>query len=223
MNYIKHLNKFFEIIEDDERLSPYHISLYLALFQHWNTNRFKNPLIIKRNDLMRVSKIGSLTTYTKCLKELHEFQYLNYSPNFNPSGSHINMYNFCISIYASNCTATSTANDSQSVQLLYINKKKQYKYEKGETINPTQNEVIDFFKENKWESSEADKFFFHYQSTDWYAGKSKILDWKASAQKWILNNLNSNNSNANDKNNHPKSLKAGNLHATTNKNYSDPL
>ena len=205
MNYIKHLNNFFEMMQDDERLSAFHISLYFALFQCWNVHHFKNPLVVKRNDLMKASKIGSLTTYTKCLKELHEFDYLNYSPNFNPSGSQINMYSFCTGSYTSKCTATSTANELESVHLLYINKKKQNKYEKGESITPTQNEVIDFFKENEWEHSEADTFFFHYQSTDWYAGKSKITDWKAAAQKWISNNLNfKNNNNEKNRNNNSK-------------------
>ena len=223
MNYIKHLNQFFERMQDDERLSAFHISLYIALFQHWNKNRFKNPLMIKRNDLMTAAKIGSLTTYTKCIKDLHEFDYLNYTPNFNPSGSQVTMYSFATGIYTSKCTASRTLTRPESVQLLYINKNKLNKQDKGKHTPPTQNEIIDFFKENNWSKEEADKFFFHYQSTDWHAGKSKILDWKASAQKWILSNLNSNNSYGNDKNNNKKPLNPGNLHVTTNKSYSDPL
>ncbi|WP_245553830.1 hypothetical protein [Cytophaga aurantiaca] len=210
-------------MQDDERLSAFHISLYIALFNNWNMNHFKNPLMIKRNSLMKAAKIGSLSTYTKCLKELHEFDYLNYKPSCNPLGSQINMYSFATSMYTTKCTAPSTLSDSKSVHLLYINENKQNKQGKEKQIPPTQNEIIDFFKEKKWEESEADKFFFHYQSTDWYAGKSKILDWKASAEKWILNNLNSNSRHGKDKNNHKKSGTPGNLHATTNKNYSDPL
>lgn len=211
-------------MQDDERLTVFHISLYISLFNYWNMNHFKNPVVIKRNDLMRASKIGSLNTYTKCLKELHEFDYLNYKPSFNPSGTEINMYTFGTSNYTSKCTGTSAGDDLVSVQLLYINKKKQNKYEKGENVNPTQNEVIYFFKENDWANSEADTFFFHYQSTDWYSGKSKITDWKAAAQKWISNNSNfKNNNNEKNRNNNSKLSKTENLHETTNSNYSEQL
>jgi hypothetical protein len=33
MNYIKHLTGVFTFFAEDDRLSPYHISLYMALFQ----------------------------------------------------------------------------------------------------------------------------------------------------------------------------------------------
>ena len=48
---------------DDERLSPFHVSLYLTLFQFWNLNRFKNPISIARQETMRLSKIGSVNNY----------------------------------------------------------------------------------------------------------------------------------------------------------------
>ena len=65
MNYIAHLTAVMERIAQDERLNPSHVSLYLALFQFWNMNRFKNPISIHREDTMRLSKIGSKNTYHK--------------------------------------------------------------------------------------------------------------------------------------------------------------
>jgi hypothetical protein len=56
MNYIKHLTGFFEQIINDYDLNPTHISLYIALFQQWNLNRFENPISITREEVMRVSK-----------------------------------------------------------------------------------------------------------------------------------------------------------------------
>ena len=80
---------------DDERLSPFHISLYLTLFQFWNLNRFKNPISIARQETMRLSKIGSVNTYIKCIKELDKWNYLKYAPSHNPlKGSLIYLYNF---------------------------------------------------------------------------------------------------------------------------------
>lgn len=84
MNYIKHLTEFFDKVSNDETLKPTHISLYIALFQSWNCNRFKNPVSISRDELMRISKIGSKATYHKCLKKLHAAGYVHYIPSYNP-------------------------------------------------------------------------------------------------------------------------------------------
>ena len=84
MNYIKHLTGFFEKVTVDYDLNPTHISLYIAMFQAWNQNRFTNPVNISRDELMRISKISSKATYHKCIKELIVNGYINYNPSFNP-------------------------------------------------------------------------------------------------------------------------------------------
>jgi hypothetical protein len=95
MNYIKHLTGFFEKVTTDKSLNPTHISLYIALFQFWNCNRFKNPISISRDEVMRISKISSKVTYHKCLKELHAKSYIKYEPSYNPfKGSHVFLFNF---------------------------------------------------------------------------------------------------------------------------------
>jgi len=95
MNYIKHLTGFFEKVAIDRTLNPTHVSLYIALFQFWNCNRFKNPISINRDEVMRISKISSKATYHKCLKNLHSLGYINYEPSFNPfKGSHVILFNF---------------------------------------------------------------------------------------------------------------------------------
>lgn len=95
MNYIKHLTGFFERVVKDKTLNPTHISLYVALFQFWNFNRFKNPISISRDEVMRISKISSKATYHKCLKNLHSLGYIDYQPSFNPfKGSQVFMLNF---------------------------------------------------------------------------------------------------------------------------------
>lgn len=95
MNYIKHLTGFFEKVAIDKTLNPTHVSLYIALFQFWNCNRFKNPISISRDEVMRISKISSKATYHKCLKNLHSLGYINYEPSYNPfRGSHVYLFNF---------------------------------------------------------------------------------------------------------------------------------
>lgn len=95
MNYIKHLTGFFEKVAIDKTLNPTHVSLYMSLFQFWNCNRFKNPISINRDEVMRISKISSKATYHKCLKNLHSLGYINYEPSYNPfKGSHVYLFNF---------------------------------------------------------------------------------------------------------------------------------
>ncbi len=99
MNYIKHLTGFFDRVAKDKLLNPTHISLYIALFQFWNCNRFKNPISISRDEVMRISKISSKATYHKCLKALHSQGYINYEPSYNPfRGSHVYLFDFASDI-----------------------------------------------------------------------------------------------------------------------------
>lgn len=71
---------------------------------------------------MQMSKIGSANTYTKCIKELHAWNYIQYMPSKNPlAGSKIHMYNF------DNSSDNSTDNSSVTVVRPYIKHNKQTK------------------------------------------------------------------------------------------------
>lgn len=94
-NYILHLNNSFKRFTAEEKATPFHISLYMALFQKWNSAKFRNPISIARDDIMHLSKIGSANTYSKCLKELHAWGYIKYVPSHSYHvGSKIYMYTF---------------------------------------------------------------------------------------------------------------------------------
>jgi len=93
MNYIKHLTGFFNCIAVEKSLNPTHISLYITIFQCWNINRFKNPVAITRDQMMRGSKISSTATFHKCIKDLQRLGYIDYNPSFNPySGTSITIH-----------------------------------------------------------------------------------------------------------------------------------
>ncbi len=95
INYIKHLNAVFIQFSKDNRLNPTHISLYVALFQLWNLNFFKDEFYINREEVMTYSKIGSKSTYHRCIKELTYWKYILYIPSHNPfKGSSIKMFDF---------------------------------------------------------------------------------------------------------------------------------
>ncbi len=83
MNYIRHITLFYAMLKKDQALTSAHVSLYLALFQCWNVNRFQNPILAHRENIMQLCKIGSKNTYHKCLKELHEARYIYCQPGLS--------------------------------------------------------------------------------------------------------------------------------------------
>jgi hypothetical protein len=84
MGEIKELTSFYESIRDDPRIGTTHISLYMALFQLYNLNGFRNPINICRKKVMEVAKISGLATFHKCIKHLNEFGYIRYKPSYDP-------------------------------------------------------------------------------------------------------------------------------------------
>ena len=109
MNYIRHLNGFFARLAEDKRMSSYHISLYFALFQQWNEQRFAEQFIISRGEMMELSRLGSLNTYARCMKELTEWGYIRYNPSSNlHAGSRVT----CIRFDTAGDTSSDTAGDT---------------------------------------------------------------------------------------------------------------
>ena len=225
VNYIKHLNAVFLQFSKDRRLNPTHISLYVALFQLWNTYHFPADFYINREEAMQYSKIGSKTTYHRCIKELNHWKYLIYEPSHNPfKGSRIKMFNFGTSdgqaLYP-NPTNIGTSNGQAVVS---INKHTQTgKNNTNDTKldqPKNENEVIDFFEKKNWPELEAKKFFNHYQGIGWkVGGKTKIVDWHATARNWMLKA---------DELKEEKTMVAvsqntDNLKTSSNKNYNEPL
>lgn len=258
MNYIRHLAGFFDRVAADERLNPTHISMYVSLFQFWNASRFKNPISISRNELMRVSKISAKATYHKCMKELNDFGYLKYKPSFNPfKGSLVYLFNFQTGneqplsthhtknetgseqaqepyINGSNIINQTSLNLGEPAQKKEVQKvnglrkeekeKLRQKKKKNSTplgdggfVAPQLSQVQEYFASQKFPPVEASKFYNYFQSNGWLVGgRTKMKDWQAAARNWMLNA----NKFAKDK---PVKPKAKHLHATTNKNYSEPL
>src|SRR5690554_5928447 len=169
VNYIHHMENTLVKFGNDQRVTPWHISLYLALFQIWNRTRFKKEINIRRDELMHLSKIGSTNTYSKCLKQLSEWNYIKYTPSKSRfKSSKVHMYRFdttpdtsrgttsntsCDTTSDTSCGTTSdTSPDTTSEHLVrpflnntkhIINNNKQYKTKEGEEKNssphPSQN------------------------------------------------------------------------------------
>lgn len=250
MNYIKLLNAAFEKFFFDDRLNPTHISLYMALFQEWNTSRFADEFYVNRRDLMRCAKIGSKSTYHRCITDLDSWVYLSYFPSNNPyKGSKIKMaiigtsdepvmgsydpileqvaeqyHPRSVRVVEQHHPITEQAVDSHrpiSGQALVS------------TINNTKQvnnikqpkgwqAVINFFIERSFNADEGKKFFEHYETRNWQTSDgNEIRDWRALATNWM------DRSELYVKENNPNKKQASqikdNLRTTKNKDYGQPL
>lgn len=230
VNYIKHLKGVFLQFSKDNRLNPTHISLYVALFQIWNNNRFLEEFYINREEVMSFSKIGSKSTYHKCIRELNHWKYLIYYPSHNPfKGSKIKMFNFETSSGQALVHSNTKIETSSGQALVSINKHIQTN-RNNKNINKLdqpKNEkiVIDFFKKEKWPIIEAQKFFNHYQGIGWkVGGKTKIVNWQATAKNWMIKSEEILSVQAQSRTNqNPVSQNMDNLKTSKNKNYNEPL
>ncbi len=314
MNYIRHLSGFFIRLAEDQRMTPYHISLYLALFQQWNVDRFGDWFIISRSEMMQLSRFGSANTYARCMKELSDWGYISYTASSNiHSGSRVSCIRFDTTTDIARNTGTdtgiktntstdtgndtgrntgisgSTENDtgrdttsdtgitantetdtgrstasekkdaasiktdtgcdtgSDTLLINSLNKNKQEeksvrrnqkldvdeneeKQKRFRTTNPENlpdekspvpdlSETEQFFEQNQFPRSEAQKFYAHYQSSGWKTGDmKKIISWQAVARKW-MNNTQSFKTDEREFNQVGTSKHS----VTVNKNYAEPL
>ena len=94
-------------------MSSYHISLYFALFQQWNTERFGDWFIISRSEMMQLSRIGSANTYARCIKELSDWGYISYTSSSNIHlGSRVSCIRFDTATDTANNTGADTARNT---------------------------------------------------------------------------------------------------------------
>ncbi|WP_047419605.1 hypothetical protein [Cellulophaga sp. Hel_I_12] len=225
VNYIKHLNAVFLLFSKDKRLNPSHICLYMGLFQLWNNYHFSTSFYINRDEVMQLAKIGSKTTYHRCIKELHHWKYLVYLPSYNPfHGSKIKMFNFGTSaeqVVDPFHTNMETSSGLAMVSINKHNKTKKRNINENKLDQPkNEKEVVDFFLKENWTALEAKKFYNHYEGIGWrVGGKSKIVNWQATARNWVLKA----NEIKKEKITFVKQKKADNLMVDIHKKYNEPL
>ncbi len=233
MNYIRQISAALEKMDTDSRITPFHISLYMALFRRWNLNFFKNPVSVSRDELMKLSKIGSVNTYIKCLKELDAFGFIRYQPSYNPHrGSLVYLFTFDNGSVQAVIPFKNNINNTNLDKQAKIDFDKNENSEKmkenemlgfGPGVPPSEIHVKIYFDEKGYPPVEAEKFFNYFQSNGWLVGgRSKMKDWKAAARNWILNAQKFSNHGKQQRNT-GQNPKPGNLQVRTNKDYSEPL
>ncbi len=249
MNYIKLLTAAFDKFYHDQRLNPSHISLYMALFQAWNVCRFTNEFFVNRKEIMQIAKIGSPTTYHRCITDLHSWNYLTYFPSNNPfKGSKVKMIVFLptddtveghhnpildqvaehynpisdqVAEYY-NSTDDKVLDSYHSINGQALVSNININKQNKHYKQPNRKAVINFFKEKGSDAIYAKKFFEYYESQEWHTGdKQPVHDWKALAVSWIERSKSFGN--VKKEKQRPNSIKDDNLKTYKNKNYGEPL
>jgi len=215
MNFIEHFRGWVNLAQADRRLKAHHISLYIALFRYWNENRFRNPFTIFRHEIMALSKIGSVTTYTRSLRDLTAWNYIRYEPSFDPQvGSKVHLYRFDQGAAQANGKSSGKGTGQgagkaggQGGDTYNINIPNTLNHPNrinGVNAHDTGHENLDFvtsgaatpqsidearsyFLEIQSTAAEGEKFYNHFQSVGWRAGRAQITDWRAAARKWVAN------------------------------------
>lgn len=181
MKQSKNIISFFGSFIQDSRMYPSHISLYVSLFQLWSSNKFQNPFRICREELMKLSKIKSFATYHKCINEIHNAGFINYSPSYNSyEGSSIEIIDF-----------ETVDKNKNEISL----EEKNLQEEKINFSIPMLYEIEMYFNERDVVSEEAYQFYSLYQSKDWSLTNDKPMKcWKSAARNWIskIKNINQN-------------------------------
>ncbi|PZR29088.1 MAG: hypothetical protein DI535_03480 [Citrobacter freundii] len=76
------LLEFLKASEGDVRITPAHISLFVALWRRKQLNQ-EERIHFFRYELSEMCKISSPTTFFNNLRDLHTFGYLKYTPSHN--------------------------------------------------------------------------------------------------------------------------------------------
>jgi hypothetical protein len=176
---------------------------------------------------MRFSKIASKTTYHKCLRELSNWKYIDYSPSHSQyRGSKISLSNFWTTVgQPVDKQWTSTGQPLVSNTNIY-----KHNSDENENIGKGRTpkiflEVFDFLKSSDCAKNisseklkkEAQKFFNHYSANGWkIGGKTPMEYWKPAAENWLLKSAEFEKNDTNTKT-------SDHLHTKKSKNYNQPL
>ena len=81
VNYIKHLDTFFEIVRCCDAIHYANIAMYISLFRLWNLSYFSNPFSPTREDIMMYSGFRSKDAFYRNLRELEVLDLIRYYPS----------------------------------------------------------------------------------------------------------------------------------------------
>ncbi|SFH38030.1 hypothetical protein [Pedobacter insulae] len=83
------LSEFFRAIQNNPCIGPSHVSFYAALIELQKEKGYKEPIVIKRIEVMSMARIAGISTYHRLLKDLVAGGYIRYEARFDRKGSRV--------------------------------------------------------------------------------------------------------------------------------------
>ena len=74
---------YIKRITADSRVNTSHLSIYMALLTCWQNQNCHGEFTISRKEIMRLSKIAGISTYHRCMKQMIEYGYVIYQPEYD--------------------------------------------------------------------------------------------------------------------------------------------
>jgi hypothetical protein len=81
VNFIKHLDVFFEIVGSVDSINFAQVAVYLSLFRIWNISYFTNPISPTREEIMKYAGLKSKESFYRILREMEAFDLIRYYPS----------------------------------------------------------------------------------------------------------------------------------------------
>ena len=75
--------EFLFVFCRDDKIGVWHIAIFFAFVQLADRG-LQTPIYISRSLVMRLSRIRSIVTYHKLMKELQALGYIRYIPSYHP-------------------------------------------------------------------------------------------------------------------------------------------
>lgn len=82
------IKDFIELIQEDPRIRPSHISLFLAIVNCVKCQHGHMPVVIFKKQIIKHAKI-SAATFHRCIKELNRYGYIKYLPSCNAGAGNL--------------------------------------------------------------------------------------------------------------------------------------
>lgn len=179
INYVSLQRYAFNKIAQDNNITSREVALYYALIGYWNKYYFPEVLSICREELLNYSKIGSVNTYLKAMRNLQKYGFIKYLPSKNANiGSKVK-FGIDKTIVCQNLTNDRDTVDKQLIPLINNSKQEQI------VQIPEKKEVIDFFVSKNSNQQLATQFYNHNKSIGWKYNGSVIINWKNFADNYI--------------------------------------
>ncbi len=91
MDFTLLLLNFYVRAEPDNRITVTHISLYMVLVHEMVCSGGIDLLLLRPERIMCLAKISSRVTYHRCMRALHDYGYIIYTPSFRPGESKVRL------------------------------------------------------------------------------------------------------------------------------------